>query len=142
MMRRLWPALKLGALWILCPLAIWAEWAYRIPGPTAMVLLPWVGVGLMSLSIVAVLARIVRHAPDGDPLRRAILMVDRVDTALMVAFICHGLFLFENGAGSSPEVISRPSEVVARGGGGACGLDGPRYRGWCQSRTGGPCNRA
>lgn len=114
-MSRAWALVKIPLLAMLCLAAVVVEWIYRVPGPAAFVFLPWIGMGLIGLSVVTVLARIARRAPDDDPLRRAILIMERVDTVLIVAFVCHSLFLLVNAVGSPPTVIVRPSDVLARG---------------------------
>jgi tetratricopeptide (TPR) repeat protein len=110
-----WTILKLPALVILCVAAVVAECIYRIPGPAAFAFLPWIGIGLTGLSVVTVLARMVRRADEDDPLRRAILLLERIDTALIAAFLCHALFLVANALGSPPYVEVRQSEVLTRG---------------------------
>jgi hypothetical protein len=117
-MIRLRHAIQLPMLWVFALLAIGAEWAFRVPGPAAFVFLPWIGIGLMTTSILAVLVRIGRPAPSDDPLRRVLVLLERVDRMLIVAFVGHGLFLFVNATQSSPLVEVARSEVLARGGGG------------------------
>ena len=82
-----WAIVKLPVLVILCGAAVVAECIYRVPGPAPFAFLPWIGIGLTGLSVVTVLARIVRRADEHDPLRRAILMMERVDTILIAAFL-------------------------------------------------------
>ena len=110
-----WAIFKLPVLIILCGAAVVAECRYRVPGPAALAFLPWIGIGLTGLSVVTVLARVVHRAAESDPLRRAILLVERVDTVLIVAFLGHALFLVANALGSPPDVVVRQSEVLARG---------------------------
>ena len=86
-MHHVWTVAKIPVLAVLCLAAVMVEYRYRVPGPAAFVFLPWLGIGLTGLSVITVLARIARTAPDHDPLRRAILVVERVDTALIVAFL-------------------------------------------------------
>jgi tetratricopeptide (TPR) repeat protein len=113
--KKVWVIVKLPVLTILCGAAVVATCIYRVPGPAAFVFLPWIGIGLTGLSVVTVLARIVRRAEEDDPLRRAILILERVDTVLIAAFLCHALFLVANALGSPSDIIVRQSEVLARG---------------------------
>jgi hypothetical protein len=109
--------MKLVGLAILCSLATIADYLFRIPGPAPLIFLPWIGIGLTSLTILAVLVDVSRGAPPDDPIRGLLRVLERVDVALILLFIGHAAFLLVNGMWSDPTVITRSSDVLAKGGG-------------------------
>jgi hypothetical protein len=110
--------LKYALLVGLCVWALWVQWTYRVPGSAAFVLLPWVGTGLASLTLLLLLGRLARRAPADDWLRRVIDGVELADGLLILAFCFYSLYLFTNARWVAPmSEGTQASEVVAIGGG-------------------------
>lgn len=107
----------LGPLIFLSLLATVAECVYRVPGSAPLIFLPWIGLGLTSLGVVTVLVHATREAPPDDQVAGMLRVLERVDIVLIVLFIGHAAFLLVNAVWSDPTVITRSSDVLAKGGG-------------------------
>ncbi len=109
--------MKLVGLAILCMAAVVAEWICRTPGSAPLIFLPWIGIGLTSLIVVAGLVDLSRRASADDQLAGILRVLERVDVVLMLLFIGHAAFLVANAVWSGPAVVTRSSDVLAKGGG-------------------------
>ena len=101
----------------LCVWALYVQWAYRVPGSAVFVFLPWIGVGLTTLTLLVLVGQVLRRAPPDDPLRRLIHGIEQADSLLILAFCFYSLFLFTNARMASGAAVAQASDILAIGGG-------------------------
>lgn len=77
--------------------AFWVHLRYRVPG-TLLFMLPWLSLGLMSLSVVMLVNHFILGRSPGGPVRRALVRIEYWGSLAILVFCCWSLFLFVNGS--------------------------------------------